>query len=381
MAKMTSLERVATALSGGQPDRVPVTTLNLTRALREIDAPPPVEAIKDPKIMAEAKLAAHERYGDDIVIAGIDGCFVEAEAMGAATRAAPHMPIVSEKRRITSWEDVDTLTTPHPEDFPRMKAILEEASLIFDEVGSHTAVAVIVSGPFSTAGNLMGPGNLARALLEAPDQVHKLLEKVTEYSIQYHQAFAGRAHALAVLDPMVATELTSPAHHKEFVLPYAQRTFQAIADAGLIPINHPCGDTTGILDMVVEALPAKPPHGIHANFGDARRRPRSFEWVRQVVGDESLTPDPDDPYSIMMLGVKKAVGDRTCVCGNIDPVGLLLDGTPEEIRAAVKRVIDYAGEGGGLIVCPACDINPDVPAENLDALVQATKEFGVYEAT
>lgn len=380
MAEMTSLERVATALSGGQPDRVPVATLTITRALKEIGGPPPEEAINDPQIMAEAKVAANERYGDDIVVAGIDGCFVEAEAMGAQTRAAPHMPIVNEERRITSWEDVDTLTTPEPEEFPRMRSILEEAKLLFDEIGDDTAVSTIVSGPFSTAGNLMGPGNLARALIEAPDQVHRLLEKVTEYSIKYHQAFAGRAHALVVLDPMAATELTSPAHHKEFVLPYLKRTLDAIAEAGMIPINHPCGDTTGILDMVVEALPEDPPHGIHANFGHAEIRPRSLEWVRDVVGDESLTPDPDDPYSIMMLGVKMAVGDQTCICGNIDPVGLLLDGTPEEIDAAVKRVIEYAGEGGGLILCPACDLNPNVSSENLDALVQATQKYGVYES-
>lgn len=380
MAEMTSLERVATALSGGQPDRVPVATLTITRALKEIGSPRPEDVIGNPQIMAEAKLAANERYGDDIVVAGIDGCFVEAEAMGAATKIAPHMPIISEKRRISSWEDVDRLTTPPPEEHPRMNSILEEASLLFGEVGDRTAVAIIVSGPFSTAGNLMGPANLARALLEAPDQVHRLLEKVTEYSIKYHQAFAGRAHAVVVLDPMAAMEVISPAHHKEFVLPYLKRTFRAIADAGLIPINHPCGDTSGILDMVVEALPEDPPHGIHANFGDVRRRPRSLDWVRQVVGDESLTPDPDDPYSIMMLGVKRAVGDKTCICGNIDPVGLMLDGTPEEIDAAVKRVIDYAAAGGGLIICPACDLNPNVPAENLDALVGATHKYGVYES-
>lgn len=155
----------------------------------------------------------------------------------------------------------------------------------------------------------MGPGNLARALIETPDQVHRLLEKVTEYSITYHRSFAGRAHALVVLDPMAATEVTSPTHHREFVLPYLKQDIQAIAAAGLIPINPPCGDTTGILDMVVAALPEEPPHGIHANFGNTLTRPRSLEWVREVVGDPSLEADPDDPYSIMMLGVKKAVGE------------------------------------------------------------------------
>ena len=378
MAEMTSLQRVATALSGGQPDRVPVTTLTISRALQEIGGPRPEDVMNNPQIMAEAKLAANKRYGDDIVVAGLDGCFVEAKAMGAESRIAAHMPIVSENRRVKSWADVVQLQTPAPDEFSRMKAVLGEAEALLKEVGQHTAVAVIVSGPFSTAGNLMGPENLARAMLEEPAQVHRLLEKVTDYSLQYHRAFAGKAHALVLLEPMTATELISPAHYKEFVFPYLQREFQEIADAGLIPINHPCGDTTGILDMAVEVLPKKGPHCIHASFGQAMTRPRSLRWVREVVGDESITADPDDPYSIMMLGVKKAVGTKTCIAGNIDPVGVMLEGTPADVEAAVKRVLGYAKEGGALIVCPGCDLNPDIPAENLEALVEATKKYGVY---
>lgn len=378
MAQMTSLERVATALSGGKPDRVPVATLTISRALKEIGGPRPETVMNDPQTMAEAKLAAHARFGDDIVVAGLDGCFVEAKAMGAEEMVSEHMPIVSGNRRLKSWDDVDQLPTPAPDEFPRMKSVLEEASLLLKEVGDQTAVAVIVSGPFSTAGNLMGPENLARALIEAPEQVHRLMEKVTDYSIQYHTAFAGRAHAVVVLEPMTATELTSPAHYKEFAFPYLQKTFHAIAEAGLIPINHPCGDTTGILDMAVEVLPPKPPHGIHASFGQAMIRPRSFKWVKEVVGDESLSPDPDDPYSIIMLGVKRAVGTKTCIAGNIDPVGVMLDGTPQDVEKAVKKVIDYASEDGALIVCPGCDLNPGIPAENLLALVEATKKYGAY---
>ncbi len=378
MTEMTSLERVATALSGGRPDRVPVTALTISRALREIGGPRPEDVMNNPETMAEAKLAAHARYGDDIVVAGLDGCFVEAKAMGAETKISEHMPIVSENRRIKSWDDVDRLPTPDLDDFARTKAVLEEASLLFKELGSHTAVAVIVSGPFSTAGNLMGPDNLARALIEAPDQVHRLMEKVTDYSIKYHRAFAGRAHAVVVLEPMTATELTSPAHYKEFALPYLRRTFQEIADAGLIPINHPCGDTTGILDMAVDALPQKPPHAVHASFGQALTRPRSLKWVQEVVGDDSISADPGDPYSILMLGVKKAVGNKTCIAGNIDPIGVMLEGSPKNVEAAVKQVVAYAGEGGALIVCPGCDLNPDIPAENLVALVEATKKYGSY---
>ncbi len=56
----------------------------------------------------------------------------------------------------------------------------------------------------------------------------------------------------------------------------------------------------------------------------------------------------------------------------------MLEGSPKNVEAAVKQVIVYAGEGGALIVCPGCDLNPDIPAENLVALVEATKKYGSY---
>ncbi|WP_309491921.1 uroporphyrinogen decarboxylase family protein [Candidatus Hecatella orcuttiae] len=377
MAKMTSLERVATALQRGQPDQVPVATLAITRALWEIGERPQT-AIDDAEKMAKAKIAANENFGDDIVVAGIDGCFVEAKAMGAKNYWSKHMPIVDTRYRvIKSWEDVDNLTFPAPEEHPRMRTVIEEAGILMDKVGDHIAVAVIVSGPYSTACNLMGHESMFRAMVKEPEKVHSLLDKITDYSIKYHTAFKGRAHAVALLDPVASTEATSPKQHEKFVKPYLARDCDAIAKAGMIPINHPCGDTTGILQMAADVIPKGSPGAIHANYGDVKTRPLSLKFLKEVVG-ESVALDPDDPYSIMLKAVKKMVGDRVCVCGNIDPISVMLEGTPDQVRATVKRNIDYAAEGGGFIVMPGCDTNPDTPSENFKALVKAAREYGVY---
>jgi uroporphyrinogen decarboxylase len=376
MERMTSLERVATALQGGQPDRVPVATLAISRALWEIGERPKT-AINDAQKMANAKIAARERFGDDIVVAGIDGCFVEAKAMGAKSYWSKHMPIVDTRYRvIKTWEDADDLTFPAPDEHVRMKTVIDEAATLMDMVGDDTAVAVIVSGPFSTACNLMGHEYMFKAMVKEPEEVHSLMDKITRYSIKYHTAFKGKAHAVAALDPVAATEATSPKQYKEFVKPYLERDFHAIVKAGLIPINHPCGDTTGILHMTAEVIPEKSPGGIHAIYGNVKTRPMSLKFLKDTVGD--ITLDPDDPYSIMLKAVKKEVGDKVCICGNIDPIGVMLEGTPDEVRVAVKRNIEYGAQGGGFIVMPACDTNPDTPAENFRTLVEAAKEYGTY---
>jgi len=325
MAKMSSLERVATALQGKQPDRVPVATLAIARALWEIDANPR-DVINDPKTMARAKLVANERFGDDVIVAGIDGCFVEAKAMGAKEYWARHMPIVDTRYRvIKTWED------------------------------------------------------LYRAMVKEPKEVHRLLEKVTDYSIEYHLALKGKTHALGVLDPVAAVETTSPKQYEEFVKPYLAKDFEAIfKDGGMIPINHPCGSCTGILHMAsVEIIPEGAPGGISANYGHVHERRSDLRYLKETVGEVTL--DPDDPYSIMLAAVKKEIGGRVGIFGNIDPIGVLLEGTPEMVRAQVRRNIKYAAEGGGFILASACDTAVDTPSANYKAMVEATKEFGVYD--
>jgi uroporphyrinogen decarboxylase len=378
MAKMSSLERVATALQGKQPDRVPVATLAIARTLIEIGAPVK-DAINDPNTMARAKLVANERFGDDVIVAGIDGCFVEAKAMGAKEYWARHMPIVDTRYRvIKTWEDVDNLAMPSPEEFPRMKAVIEEAGIIMEKVGDHIAIATIVSGPFSTVCNLIGHEALYRAMVKEPKEVHRLLEKVTDYSIKYHLALKGSTHAVGVLDPVAAADTTSPKQYDEFVKPYLAKNFKAILDAGMIPINHPCGSTTGILHMASdEIIPEGAPGGISANYGHVHERRSDLRYLKEVVGEVTL--DPDDPYSIMLAAVKKEIGGRVGIFGNIDPIGVLLEGTPEMVRAQVRRNIKYAAEGGGFILASACDTAVDTPSANYKAMVEATKEFGVYD--
>ncbi len=377
MGGMTSLERTAIALQGGQPDMVPVATLAISRALWEIGERPRT-AINDPDKMAKAKIVANEKFGDDIVVAGIDGCFVEAKAMGAKSFWSDHMPIVDTRYRvINTWEDADNLSFPEPHEHIRMRCVIEESEILMDKIGDHKAIAVVVSGPFSTACNLMGHENLFRAMVKEPDEVHSLLDKITDYSIKYHTAFKGIAHAVAVLDPVASVETTSPRQYEEFVKPYLERDMAAIAGKGLIPINHPCGDTTGILHMVADVIPKGSPGAIHASYGNVETRPMSLKYLRNVLG-EGVQLDPDDPYSIMLKAVKKEVGDRVCVCGNVDPITVLLEGTPEQVRATVRRNIEYGAEGGGFILMPGCDTNPYTPSENFRALVEAAREYGVY---
>ncbi|MDI3546566.1 MAG: uroporphyrinogen decarboxylase [Halanaerobiales bacterium] len=65
--------------------------------------------------------------------------------------------------------------------------------------------------------------------------------------------------------------------------------------------------------------------------------------------------------------------DTTCIKGNLDPTGLLLKGTPEEIKEEAGRCIKIGGRG--YILSPGCELSRDTPYENLKALVEAARIY------
>ena len=73
---------------------------------------------------------------------------------------------------------------------------------------------------------------------------------------------------------------------------------------------------------------------------------------------------------------KEALDGRVCFRGNV-PGSLLYTGTPDQVKGYVKELIDVVGKGGGLMV--DCDIWFDhAKHENVQAMVDFTKEYGVY---
>ncbi len=77
-----------------------------------------------------------------------------------------------------------------------------------------------------------------------------------------------------------------------------------------------------------------------------------------------------------LVRAKDIIGDVVCIAGGM-PTSMLHVGTPDQIRARTKEMIDKVGKGGGYIMTSSTSFN-DAPPENVKAWIEATKEFGVY---
>ena len=64
------------------------------------------------------------------------------------------------------------------------------------------------------------------------------------------------------------------------------------------------------------------------------------------------------------------------VHGQIPPLKILLNGSPEEVIAYAKRDIEQAGPGKPLVLCTAGSINPGTSFENLKAMCYAAEKYG-----
>jgi len=73
---------------------------------------------------------------------------------------------------------------------------------------------------------------------------------------------------------------------------------------------------------------------------------------------------------------KEILGDVACIRGGV-PNSLLCTGTPEEVKDRCKQLIDVVGKGGGFIMDAGAIIDEAKP-ENIKAMVDFTKEYGVY---
>jgi uroporphyrinogen-III decarboxylase len=71
-----------------------------------------------------------------------------------------------------------------------------------------------------------------------------------------------------------------------------------------------------------------------------------------------------------------SLGGKVCICGNV-PISILFTGTPDEVRACCKKLIDTVGRDGGYIMDSSTGLD-DAKPENVRAMFDFTHEYGVY---
>jgi len=94
------------------------------------------------------------------------------------------------------------------------------------------------------------------------------------------------------------------------------------------------------------------------------------------VGIDALNPVQVAADGMDTKRLKQEYGRDLTFWGGVDTQRVLPCGTPAEVREEVRRRIEDLGEGGGYVLSPVHNVQPEVPPENLAAMFEAALQYG-----
>jgi uroporphyrinogen-III decarboxylase len=183
-------------------------------------------------------------------------------------------------------------------------------------------------------------------MFRRPEQLLAMIERVLKLTPRSAIEIARRSPSKIVFIPLHwgLDGFMSPAQFATFYWPSLRRLVLTFIDAGLTPCVFWEGDCTSRLEVIKDI-----PRGKCIYF---------FERTD-------------------IFKAKKILGDTVCIRGGV-PASLLVSGTPAQVADHCKRLIDEVGRDGGYIVDASVGIPDEARHENVRAMFETTREYGVY---
>ncbi len=188
-------------------------------------------------------------------------------------------------------------------------------------------------------------------LASRPDLVKAALEEIEKFFVDYYSRFfeagKGDIDLLFYKDDFGTQKnlMISQKMFKNIFQPTIHNLCDLAASYDVKFIQHSCGAVFKIIPDFIEA------------------------------GVAVLDPIQVTATGMDIVELKKSFGDDLVFHGGIDTQHLMPFGTPEEVRAETRRVIEVLGEGGGYFFSPSHRFQADTPLENIIAAYEVAEEF------
>lgn len=230
----------------------------------------------------------------------------------------------------------------------RMRELAAETRLTIGGVEAHVEVGAPGIGGFSphmAAIDLVG-ADFYWWQLEYPEACHRFLDKIASALIQAYEHFESvwprERGGISLAED--SAQIMSLASFREFCVPYDLKLYNGVAAPGADLGIHMCGESRHLHPALVEDMPVTE----FCNFGYL------------------VTPDV----------AARNLGGKMRMSGNINPM-LMLTGSKAEVKAAATLCLEALAPCGGLLLSDGANVCPGTPLENLAALTEAAKEYGV----
>jgi uroporphyrinogen decarboxylase len=351
---MDARERLLTALDGGEPDRVPcalaffhVNVESVVPWERHREGTISVQFIRFPPSPEEEELSRKAKpYSGDTRLGTVSQVTTYLHWRYRPDTPGQRNPLAL-ARSIDDLHDFDfpDLSTPyHARGLAQQVRALHERGLAAGGNLPHLGGEL-----FEAAWRLRGLENFLLDLVERPDWVHYLLDRLADLARRNAETLARAGVDVLALDDdvgMPRTMMIGPHHWRAFFKPRLAAIIEAARaiKPGLPILFHSDGYFAPIVGDLIEI-------GVNAI--------------------NPLQPEHMDPARI-----RAQFGPRLALWGTVGRQTTFSFSTPAEIRREVKERVETLGRAG-LILCPAYDIDePDIPQENVLAFLDAVRDFG-----
>jgi uroporphyrinogen decarboxylase len=144
----------------------------------------------------------------------------------------------------------------------------------------------------------------------------------------------------SIADPTASGDMISRENFARFVFPRLEKLVHLVHVAGALAMLHICGDVNDRVDLMRD------------------------------TGAGVLSFD----FKVDIGRARKTVAGKCAFAGNLDPVRVMLQATPEEVRRLGRESIFAHGGDHNYILMPGCDIPGQTPVENVRALLAAARD-------
>ena len=298
------------------------------------------EAVSNGNIHYEAIMALAKQYPCAAACTIMD-LTTEAEAFGAEIAFSDDaVPAVS-GRLLSDVDAIYQLQVPSLS-AGRIPQYLKANLLAAKAMGTNTQRPLFAGciGPFSLAGRLYDMSDIMVLIYENPDAAHTLLDKCTQFIQKYCEALKlTGANGVLMAEP--AAGLLSNDDCMTFSSQYVKRIVDRVQDDDFIVVLHNCGNQ-GHCTKAMVATGAAAYH-----FGN----------------------------KCQMEEVIKDVPPTALAMGNLDPVSLFKDGTPEQMRKATLDLLEKMRPYPNFVLSSGCDTPPHTPIANINAFFEALSDW------
>ena len=296
-----------------------------------------LDAVTDGCVHYEAIKALTERYPSDAVTVIMD-LTVEAEAFGAEIAFADNEVPAVVGHMLDTVDDIYQLEVPSMKK-GRVPEFLKANLLAARNITDRPVLGGCI-GPFSLAGRLYDMSGIMMLIYENPEAADMLLSKCTTFITRYCKALkATGVNGVMMAEP--AAGLLSDEDCERFSSKYVKQIVDAVQDDTFSLILHNCGNTGQCTAAMVKTGAAA------YHFGN------KIDMVEAIKGVPANVP----------------------AMGNLDPVSLFKDATPEEMRKATLELLEATKDYPNFVLSSGCDTPPHTPFANIDAFYEAVKEW------